>query len=164
MAQTKPAAVKRKREPADTPWQTHVVGSALRTLLQHVEARIGLYPRPDAFDKDNRFQGAVLLPPNVAIPLEFGNLFPEELAELQRLGKAVDRCHTGQMEGSRIYCLPYFSFDGFNALLALEQDGRVAAAWKDCEAFQGFSPQAIHTRIEFSSLDDLLLGALKSSD
>ena len=164
MAQPKTAAPKRTREPADTPWQTHVVGSALRTLLQHVEARIGLYPRPDAFGKDNRFQGAVLLPTNIATPVEFGNLFPEELAELQRLGKTIDRCHAGEMEGSRVFCLPYFSFDGFNALLALEHEGRVAAAWKDSAAFQGFSPQAIHTRIEFPSLDGLLLGALKRQD
>jgi hypothetical protein len=164
MAQPKPLAANRKREPADASWETHTVGSALRTLLQHVEARIGLYPRPDAFDKDNRFQGAVLLPANVATPMEFGNLFPEELAELLRLGKTVTRCHVGRMDGSRVYCLPYFSFDGFNALLALEQEGRVVAVWKDSEAFQGFSPQAIHTRIEFASLDTLLLGALTHGD
>ncbi len=159
MARPRPA--KRKSlSGGGLPWQTHDVGAALRTLLQHVEVRIGLLPRANAFDNGNRFQGAILLPANTVTPPDLGSLFPEELAELQRLGKSVERCHVRELERCRVLCLPYFSFDGFNALLAVEQDGRIVAAWKDAEAFQGVSPQTLHARIEFGALDEMLLEAL----
>jgi hypothetical protein len=136
------------------------VGATLRSLLQQVEIRLGLLPRPDSFERGDRFQGAALLPANRATPAELRGVFPEELAELQRLGKPVERCHAATLGSCRFYCLPYFFFDGFNALVALERDGRLVAAWKDNEAFQAISPQTLYARVDFSTLDDLLLDAL----
>lgn len=152
---------KRSEPPArGQPWQAHVVGSALRSLLQHVEVRVGLLPRADSFDRGNRFQGAVVLPANRALPAELRGVFPEELAELQRLGKSVERCHATTLGPGRIYCLPYYFFDGFNALLALEREGTLVAAWKDSEAFQAISPQSLFARVDFPTLEELLLDAL----
>jgi hypothetical protein len=152
---------KRSEPPArGQAWQCHAVGAALRSLLQHVEVRMGLLPRADSFEVGNRFQGAALLPANRATPAELRGVFPEELAELQRLGKPVERCHAVQLGPCRIYCLPYFFFDGFNTLLALERDGTLVAAWKDCEALQAISPQSLYARVDFATLEELLLDAL----
>jgi hypothetical protein len=154
-------AVKRSGPPArEQAWQTHTVGAALRALLQQVEIRIGLLPRADTFDRGNRFQGAVLLPANRAAPAELRAVFPEELAELQRLGKSVERCHATKLGACRVYCLPYYFFDGFNALLALERNGKPIAAWKDSEAFQAVSPQALAARVDYTTLEGFLLDAL----
>ena len=162
MPRPTPRTTQRKSPPAGSlPWQTHGVGPALRTLLQQLEIGIGLLPRGDAFDNGNRFQGATLLAPNVPTPPELRSLFPEELAELQRLGKSVDRCHLRELERCRVLCLPYFSFDGFNVLVGFEQDGRLIAAWKDAEAFQGFSPQTVHARVAFGALAEVLLDVLQ---
>ena len=158
-----PARTPKRRKPtkAAVTWQMHSLGASLRTLLQQVEIRIGLLPRPDGFEQANRFQGATLLPTHDPTPAELRSLFPEELAELLRLGKSVELCHKRDLGVCRVLCLPYFSFDGFNALLAVEQDGAILAAWKDMEALQGFSPQTLHARIEFAALEGLLLDALQ---
>jgi hypothetical protein len=100
-------------------------------------------------------------PLTAAAPAEWRHLFPQELAELTRLGKSGERCHAAQAVGCRVLCLPFFNFDGFNALLALEQEGRVVAAWQDSEAFQEASPRMVHACVAYAAVEGLLLGALR---
>ena len=64
---------------------------------------------------------------------------------LDRIGKPIDRCHMLELPPFKLYCLPYYFFDGFNALLYLEHEGDYGAAWKEQESDDERSPLQVLT-------------------
>jgi hypothetical protein len=153
------APAKPARRPGGAGIETHAVGSSLRARLHQVEVGIGMLAEPDAVGAGDRFRGAKLLPADSAVPAAFRALFPDDLGELGRLGKSATRCHAAALGAYRVFCLPYFTFDGFNALLAVEEGGEFLAAWKDLEAHQALYPREIHVRGPASALERFLARA-----
>ena len=56
--------------------------------------------------------------------------FLDEIAVMQRMDKAVDKCYVTDFKPYRVSCLPYFYYDGFHALLYVEKQGEFAAGWR----------------------------------
>jgi hypothetical protein len=142
---------------------TRPAGAGLRAQLRQVEARLGLLDAAAVLEPGNRFRGAALLPANAPLPPMLRALFPEELGELERLGKSTARCHARDMAGYRLFALPYYFYDGFNALLAVERDGDFVTAWRDSEAHQSYIPRQVHVGLGEDVLERFLrevLGAL----
>jgi hypothetical protein len=144
------------------------VGAGLRARLRDVAVRIGMLDAAAVLSPGNRFRAAALLPANAPVPVAMQQLFPEGLAELGGLGKAAGRCNAHDIGSYRVYALPYFFFDGFNALLAVEeravkQQGEIVAAWKDSEANQSFIPKEIHVNGGAAALERFLKTALSTA-
>lgn len=136
------------------------VGAGLRAQLRQVEARLGLLDAATVLEAGNCFRGAALLPANAPLPPVLRRLFPEALGELERLGKSVERCHARDVAGYRLFALPYYFYDGFNALLAVERDGGFVAAWRDSEAHQSYLPAPVHVAPGEGMLEGFLSAVL----
>jgi len=134
----------------------HAVTEPLRLLLHEVETRLGLFPAHTGFDGYGRFHAPVLLPPNAPLPAPMGKLFATELGALERIGKPTARCHAAALKPLKVYCLPYYYYDGFNALFYAEQQGSFFAAWKEQETNAETSPTIILAAGPFEKLQPVL--------
>lgn len=143
--------------------EVRLVGAGLRAQLRQVGARIGMLDAAALLSPGNRFRAATLLSPNAPLPPALGHFFPEELAELGRLRKPTARCHLHAIGAYNIFALPYFFFDGFNALMAVEDSGGFLAAWQDSEANQSFVPKEMHVRREAGALERFLQQVLAAA-
>lgn len=123
--------------------QVHEVNEALQIRVHLLEERLGLFPRHGLFSEDSRFRGVAIPPRDTALPESMGRLFGEELAWLERMGSPAERCHHLQTQGYDLYCLGFFTYDGYKALVVVEQEGEVLAAWKEEEAAAERSPQTV---------------------
>lgn len=122
------------------------VTAGLRALLNRLEARIGLFPESDGTHGHGRFHAPALLPANGAVPAGMRSIFQDELAALERIGKSADRCHSREVASLVVHCLPYYYYDGFNAVLYVERGGEFFAAWKLEEVKGEGSPSEMQAR------------------
>jgi len=140
--------------------ETHRVGRPLQARLIAVEKKIGLFSQEQAFDADSRFNHPVILPAEARIPPGMIEVFAEELAEVQRLGNASGTCHRIDFRPYRVFCLSHFNYDGFRALLYVERNGALVAAWKEEEVAQPDSPRTLISGQSFAQVDAFLDSAL----
>ena len=138
----------------------HEVGQPLRSRLIAIERAIGLFSQQDSFAADSRFNHPVMLEPNSSMPQPMADLFSDDLAALDRLGRKTDICHRFDLKGCRIFCYPYFNYDGFQALVGLEKQGDFIAGWKEEEALQPDTPRVFHSRKSAREIASLLDDAL----
>lgn len=121
------------------------LSGTFRALLHRLEDKLGLFPAENGPEGHGRFYAPVLLPPNKDVPEAMRMLFEPEFAALERVGKSVGQCHARRLHPLVVYCLPYYYYDGFTALLYAEQDGQVLAAWKEQEVEGEGSPATVRT-------------------
>jgi hypothetical protein len=140
------------------------VTDALRFLLHELETKLGLFPPNTGFDGYGRFHAPVLLPPNEAVPPGMRELFAADLAALDRIGKSSERCYAQAIPPLKVYCLPYYYFDGFNAVLYAERDGKFFAAWKEQEMHADRSPADIVAPGPFADFQGVFRSAVSISD
>jgi hypothetical protein len=124
------------------------LSGALRAMLHRLEDKLGLFPADSGSEGHGRFHAPVLLPSNKDVPEAMRALFEPEFAALERLGKAVVQCHARSLKPLILYCLPYYYYDGFTALLYAEQDGQVLAAWKEQEVEGEGSPATVRSSVQ----------------
>lgn len=144
----------------EAPGEIQVTGG-LRALLHRLETRLGLFPADSGFGGHGRFHAPVLLPANEAIPEGMRGIFSEELAALERIGKTDGRCHGAPLKPLKLYCMPYYYYDGFNALLYAERDGKFIAAWREQEMDGEVSPTAIRTGVSHEDLQQVIQQVLE---
>jgi hypothetical protein len=133
----------------------HQLSAPLREALHRLSGKLGLFPESDGLEEGGRFRAPVLLPANGQVAPVMGKLFKRELATLRRIGKREDRCHVAKLGDCKVYILPYYYFDGFNALLYLEHEGKFAAAWKEQESDEEQSPSEVlapGTMVQFQQM------------
>lgn len=123
----------------------HNLSVPLRESLHRLANKLGLFPESDGLEDEGRFRAPVLLSANTAVPRAMQQIFSEEFGALHRIGKPIDRCHALEFQAFTVYCLPYYYYDGFNALLYLEHKGECGAAWKEQESGDATSPQEVLT-------------------
>lgn len=121
----------------------HRLSAPLREALHRLSGILGLFPEGDGLEEGGRFRAPVLLHANGQVAPMMGKIFKQELATLRRIGKQEDRCHVAKLGACKMYILPYYYFDGFNALLYLEYEGKFAAAWKEQESDGDQSPMEV---------------------
>ncbi len=127
----------------DTRVAAYAVTAPLRFLLHQVEAKLGLFPPETGLDGHGRFHAAALLEVNSELPSAMASVFEEELAGLGRIGKKTGGCHGSSLPPLKLFCVAYYYFDGFNALLFAEKGGNFFAAWKEQEMHAERSPETI---------------------
>lgn len=137
------------------------VTARLRALLNRLETRIGLFPESDGTHGHGRFHAPALLPATGAVPGGMRRIFPDELAALERIGKPADRCHSREVASLVVYCLPFYYYDGFNAVLYVERGGEFFAAWKLQEVNGESSPSEIQARSGSEDIQQALREALE---
>ncbi len=133
----------KRRARRDTRAATHAVTDPLRFLLHQIEMRLGLFPPGTGFDGHGRFHAPALPEVNSELPPAMASVFEEELACLGRLGKKPNDCHVSSLPPLKLFCVAYYYFDGFNALLFAEKNGKFFAAWKEQEMHAERSPETI---------------------
>ena len=151
------------KPPREAPGEIQVTGG-LRVLLHRLETRLGLFPADGGIDGHGRFHAPELLPANEAIPEGMRKIFSEELASLARIGKEAERCHAAPLKPVNLYCLPYYYYDGFNALLYAEREGKFIVAWKEQEMDGEGSPKAIRSAVSHGELQQVIQDALEYTD
>lgn len=133
----------------------HPLSAPQREALHRLANKLGLFPDSDGLDDGGRFRSPVLLPANGDVPPRMRSIFGEELAALQRIGSPAHRCHVREFAHFKVYCLPFYYYDGFNALLYLEHKGAYGAAWKEQECSEQNSPLEVlapGTLVQFQAL------------
>lgn len=138
------------------------VTAALRQTLHEVEEKIGLFAPGEGFGAGGRFRAPRLLGGEEPIPAAMGKFFREPLAALGRVGKSSVSCHAVRLGPFTVYCLPYYFFDGFNALVFVEKEGQMMAAWREQELHPAGTPRTLTTRTPYADLREFfgqLLGA-----
>ncbi len=83
-------------------------------------------------------------------------LFSEDLAALARLRKPPTTCHCTEVDSYRVYCLSYFHYDGFKALMYVEREGRFVAAWKEEEVLRPDSPHTLLAGVDERQIETFL--------
>lgn len=134
-----------KAKPPGLKIHRHELSMPLRESLHRLANNLGLFPESDGLEDGGRFRAPVLLPANGMVPQAMRQIFAEEFGVLGRIGKPVDRCHVLELHPFKVYCLPYYYYDGFNALLYLEHKGACGAAWKEQESDDARSPLQVLT-------------------
>ena len=129
-----------KAKPTGPKPHCHQLSVPLRESLHRLANKLGLFPESDGLEEGGRFRAPVLLPANGVVPQAMRQIFVEEFAVLSRIEKPIDRCHMLELPRFKLYCLPYYYYDGFNALLYLEHEGAYGAAWKEQESDDALSP------------------------
>lgn len=132
------------------------VGRPLQARLIALEMQIGVFSAEPGFGAGSRFNHPVILAEGAPVPKPMAEYFTRELAELKRLGKAVDACHAVQVGPYRVCCRSYFHYDGFKALLYVEHEGTLVAAWKEEEVLQPHSPRTLTVGGEDAQLEQFL--------
>lgn len=131
--------------PGAEPFSLQTIGRPLRARMIEVERRIGLFSQEDLTGVESRFQFAVMLLPTGPMPVEMGRLFSSEMAAQARLGRAVGECATFGLEAIRVHCFSCFQYDGFQALLGLENQGELIAVWKEEESLYPDTPRSMQS-------------------
>ena len=152
MAKSKPT--KRKPPSRKNPLkpQLQPVSESVLRLLQDLEERIGLFAAGEDYRDTERFREPNLLSPNSPVPEGMRTTFAGEMDALVRLGTEASQCHAVEMSPFVVYCLPYYFYDGFNALLYVERDGELFAAWKEQELHPSGTPSHLLTATPFAEL------------
>ncbi|HKJ00019.1 MAG TPA: hypothetical protein VKB51_16195 [bacterium] len=119
------------------------VGRPLQARLIALEKQIGLFSEEQSFAADSRFNHPAILPAETPLPKRMVGLFAADLEGVRRLSKPADACHATDVGPYRVYCLSYFHYDGFRALLYVERDGAFVAAWAEEEVLQPDSPRTL---------------------
>ena len=101
----------------------------LRLRLLEFVATIGLMPhRSEEESSQTGLHG--IFQTEGKTPAGMMRVFPEEIGAMGRLGKSTARCFRMDFPPYRVYCLPYFYYDGFHALLYVEENENFLAAWR----------------------------------
>jgi len=116
------------------------VGRPLQARLIALEKQIGLFSEEQSFAADSRFRHPVLLPAETPLPEGMARVFEPDVASLRRRGKPADTVYRAELGPYRVHCLAYFDYDGFRALLYVEQDGTFIGAWREEEVLHPNSP------------------------
>jgi hypothetical protein len=132
------------------------VGRPLQARLIALEKQVGLFSEEQSLVADSRFHHPVIVPGDAPVPEGMQRLFGEDLAALQRLGHAGGRCHAAELGPYRVCCVSYFHYDGFRALLYVEQEGRFVAAWKEEEVLQPDSPRLLLAGVDDAQIEAFL--------
>lgn len=144
--------------------KTYTVTAPLRFLLHQMEIRLGLFPPDTGFDGYGRFHAPVLVAANEPVPAGMRSVFGEELGALARIGKGTEGCRAFDLPPLKLYCLPYYYFDGFNAIVYAERGGKMFAAWKEQEMHAEGSPQTIAAPGPFEEFQGVFREALSLPD
>jgi hypothetical protein len=132
------------------------VGRPLQARLIALEKQIGLFSEEQSLVVDNRFHHPVIVPAGAPVPEGMQRLFGAELAALERLGHAAGRCHAVGLGPYRVHCVSCFHYDGFRALVYVEQDGSFVVAWKDEEVLQPDSPRVLLAGVDDAQIEAFL--------
>lgn len=135
---------------------SYPVGRPLQARLISLEKRIGLFSEEQSFAADSRFNHPVILPAAEPIPGTMAVIFSEDLAALARLREPPATCHCTDVGSYRVYCLSYFHYDGFKALMYVEREGRFVAAWKEEEVLRPDSPHTLLAGVDERQIETFL--------
>ena len=119
------------------------VGRPLQAALVALEQRLGLFTEQRPFGADDRFAHPAIVPDADPVPPGMAQVFAAELGALERLGKSAERCHAVKLGPYRVCCRSHFHYDGFKALVYVERDSALVAAWMDEEVLRPDSPRVL---------------------
>lgn len=164
----------RRQQDGSPVERTLPVGRPLQARLIALEKRLGVFSEEQSFAADSRFNHPVLLPAErpatgagaaggeaasegrAGVPEGMARIFAAELASLERLGKDPGICHAARVGPYTVYCRSYFHYDGFRALLYVERDGALVAAWPDEEVLHPDSPRRLVSSVPDAEIEAFL--------
>lgn len=150
-AKTKAAPAERESAPREL-----AVGRPLQARLIALELQLGLFSAEPRFGSGSRFHHPVVVPTEAPVPEGMAKVFATDFAALRRLGRATDACHSLALGPYRASCVSYFHYDGFRALVYVERDGKLVAAWREEEVLQPHSPRTLLAGVDDAGLEAFL--------
>ena len=115
----------------------------LRLHMLEFQVDIGLAPGDAAGTRRKRARARSIYDERTATPQGLLECFPEETAAMRRMGKALNRCHVLALPPYRVYCLPYYTYDGLCSMLYVEEEGEFLAAWCERETGNALKPHPV---------------------
>jgi hypothetical protein len=129
--------------PAPPAWSRIVAEGPLRLHMLEFQVDIGLAPGRAAEPRRKRAKARSIYDERAATPKGLLECFPEETAAMRRMGKAVNRCQVLALPPYRVFCLPYYYYDGLCSMLYVEREGEFLAAWCEREMENALKPHPV---------------------
>ena len=132
-----------RRKSAAAPGKRLIVEGPLRLRMLELHAEIGLFPGESPEPRKGRNKRRGIYDEQGPTPEGLSDCFPGELAALRGLGKPADRAYAIELDPYRIFCLPFYYYDGLYALLYVEEQGAFLAAWCEQEMENPLAPHDV---------------------
>ena len=140
------------------------VSMRMRVQLADLGVRLGLFRPQTSYDPDSRFRVAQIPPGNETIPAGMKKIFGTDLEEQTRAGHPLSRCLRKDLAGCSAFALAYYHYDGYRALVYVEKDGNLLAAWRETEVDLEQSPRELISGPDPAPVERFLNEALKQQE
>ena len=132
-----------RRKSAQAPGKRLIAEGPLRLRMLEFHAEIGVFRGESPEPRKGRSKRRGIYEEQAPTPEGLSDCFPGEMNALRGLGKSADRAYAIDLDPYRVFCLPFYYYDGLYALLYVERKGAFLAAWCEREVDNPLAPHEV---------------------